>query len=107
MTANSISLRPPLWGIRGCPACAMLTWMSPEILIFVMLKGNDMTKAELDDWFFNLPVGWQMEITAIYINEDVATDADYDKFDRAVEEWWDDLDYEDQLAIYKNEEPSA
>ena len=24
MTANSISLRPPLWGIRGCPACAML-----------------------------------------------------------------------------------
>ena len=48
-----------------------------------------------------------MDITAIYINEDFATDADYEKFDRAVEEWWDDLDYEDQLAIYKNEEPSA
>jgi hypothetical protein len=66
-----------------------------------------MTKAELDDWFFSLPVCWQMDITAIYINEDVATDVDYEKFDRAVEEWWDDLDYEDQLAIYKNEEPSA
>lgn len=66
-----------------------------------------MTKVELDDWFFNLPVCWQMDIAAIYINEDVATDADYEKFDRAVEEWWDDLDYEDKLAIYKNEEPSA
>lgn len=48
-----------------------------------------------------------MEITAIYINEDVATDADYERFDLAVSEWWDDLDYEDKLAIYKNEEPSA
>lgn len=66
-----------------------------------------MTKVELDNWFFNLPAAQQMDITAIYINEDVATDADYDKFDRAVEEWWDDLDYEDQLAIYKNEEQSA
>ena len=66
-----------------------------------------MTKAELDDWFFSLPAAWQMDITAIYINEDTATDADYDKVDRAVEEWWDNLDYEDQLAIYKNEEPSA
>lgn len=66
-----------------------------------------MKEVELDNWFFNLPVSWQMEITAIYINEDVATDVDYDKFDRAVEEWWDDLDYEDKLAIYKSEEPSA
>lgn len=66
-----------------------------------------MKEVELDNWFFNLPVSWQMEITAIYINEDVATDADYGKFDRAVEEWWDDLDYDDKLAIYKSEEPSA
>ena len=63
-----------------------------------------MREIELDDWFFSLPVGWQMDITAIYINEDLATDADYDKFDRAVEDWWDDLDYEDKLAIYENEE---
>ena len=76
-------------------------------MISKIRKDKGMTKVELDDWFFNLPVGWQMEITAIYINEDTATDADYDKFDRAVEEWWDNLDYEDQLAIYKNEEPSA
>lgn len=66
-----------------------------------------MTPRELDNWFFNLPVSWQMDITAIYINEDVATDADYERFDLAVSEWWDDLDYEDKLAIYKNEEPSA
>lgn len=66
-----------------------------------------MKEVELDDWFFSLPAAWQMDITAIYINEDVATDADYEKFDRAVEEWWDDLDFEDKLAIYKNEEPSA
>jgi hypothetical protein len=66
-----------------------------------------MKEVELDNWFFNLPVSWQMEITAIYINEDVATDADYERFDLAVSEWWDDLDYEDKLAIYKSEEPSA
>jgi hypothetical protein len=66
-----------------------------------------MKEVELDNWFFNLPVSWQMEITAIYINEDVATDADYERFDLAVSEWWDDLDYEDKLAIYKSEESSA
>lgn len=66
-----------------------------------------MKEVELDNWFFNLPVSWQMDITAIYINEDVATDADYERFDLAVSEWWDDLDYEDKLAIYKSEEPSA
>ena len=66
-----------------------------------------MKEVELDNWFFNLPVSWQMEITAICINEDVATDADYERFDLAVSEWWDDLDYEDKLAIYKSEEPSA
>lgn len=66
-----------------------------------------MKEIELDNWFFTLPVSWQMEITAIYINEDTATDADYERFDLAVAEWWDDLDYEDKLAIYKNEEPSA
>ena len=66
-----------------------------------------MTKVELDDWFFNLPASRQMDITAICINEDAATDADYEKFDLAVAEWWDDLDFEDKLAIYKNEEPNA
>ena len=63
-----------------------------------------MREIELDDCFFSLPVGWQMDITAIYINEDLATDADYEKFDNAVAEWWDDLGYEDKLAIYENEE---
>ena len=62
-----------------------------------------MKKVELDDWFFSLPAAWQMDITAIYINEDVATDADYEKFDRAVEEWWNELDYDDKLAIYERE----
>ena len=66
-----------------------------------------MKEIELDDWFFSLPVCWQMDITAICINEDFATDADYEEFDNAVAEWWDDLDYEDKLAIYKNEEQSA
>jgi hypothetical protein len=60
-------------------------------------------ETDLDNWFFSLPAAWQMDITAIYINEDVATDADYDKFDRAVTEWWDSLAYEDKTDIYQNE----
>lgn len=62
-----------------------------------------MKEIELDDWFFNLPACWQMDITAIYMNEDVASDADYERFDNAVTEWWDDLSYEEKLYIYKNE----
>lgn len=63
-----------------------------------------MKEIELDDWFFNLPACWQMDITAIYMNEDAASDADYERFDNAVTEWWDSQDYETKLAIYKNEE---
>lgn len=62
-----------------------------------------MEKIELDDWFFNLDACWQMDITGIYMNEDTATDADYERFDNAVADWWDDLSYEDQLSIYENE----
>ena len=62
-----------------------------------------MKEIELDDWFFNLPACWQMDITAIYMNEDVASDADYERFDNAVADWWDDLSYEEKLYIYKNE----
>ena len=66
-----------------------------------------MNAIELDDWFFNLPACWQMDITGIYINEDLATDATYEKFDNAVADWWDDHSYEEKLYIYKTEEPSA
>ena len=63
-----------------------------------------MKEIDLDDWFFNLPACWQMGITAIYMNEDTATDADYERFDNAVADWWDSQDYETKLSIYENEE---
>lgn len=66
-----------------------------------------MNAIELDDWFFNLPARWQMDITGIYMNEDLATDITYERFDNAVTEWWDSHSYEEKLCIYKNEEPSA
>lgn len=63
-----------------------------------------MKEVELDNWFFSLPACWQMDITAIYINEDFATDADYEKFDNAIAEWWDSLTHDEKVAIYENEE---
>jgi len=62
-----------------------------------------MKQYELDDWFFDLPACQQMDITGIFINEDAATDTDYERFDLAVTDWWDNLDYYDKLAIYKAE----
>ena len=62
-----------------------------------------MSELELDDWFFNLPAVSQMDITAIFINEDTATEGDYLRFDLAVSRWWDNLDLTQKLAIYKNE----
>ena len=63
-----------------------------------------MTELELDDWFFNLPASWQMEIVPnCVIDEMTASDLDYEKFDEEVANWWDVLPYEEKLAIYKNE----
>ena len=63
-----------------------------------------MKEIDLDNWFFDLPACAQMDITAIYMNEDVATDADYERFDNAVADWWDGQDYETKLSIYESEE---
>lgn len=60
-----------------------------------------MNETELDDWFFDLPYYWQSDITGIYSHP--ITDADYERFDNAVADWWDDLSYEEKLCIYKNE----
>ena len=62
-----------------------------------------MKESALDDWFFNLDASWQMDITGIYMNEDTATDADYERFDNAVAQWWDEHSYEEKLAIIQNE----
>lgn len=57
----------------------------------------------LDLWFFNLPACQHKDITGIYIDEDVATETDYVRFDLAVSDWWDALSYWKKLAIYRNE----
>lgn len=62
-----------------------------------------MKQYELDDWFFDLPACQQMDITGIFINEDEATDVDYELFDNAVGDWWYSLTYEEKRDIYKNE----
>lgn len=62
-----------------------------------------MKEIELDDWFFCLPAGHQMDITGIYFNEDTAIDETYDAFDNAVADWWDSHDYDEKLAIYERE----
>lgn len=62
-----------------------------------------MKELELDNWFFNLPAVWQMEITAIFFNEETANDTTYEEFDNAIADWWDALDYEEKLIIYKRE----
>lgn len=62
-----------------------------------------MSDIELDMWFFSLPACAQMDITGIYMNEDAATETDYVKFDLAITDWWDALDYNEKTAIYKNE----
>lgn len=56
----------------------------------------------LNEWFFNLPASWQEEITGIHLPED-ATDADYEKFDDAVADWWDELTNDEKVRIYKTE----
>ena len=62
-----------------------------------------MKEIDLDIWFFDLPACWQMVITAIYMDEDTATDADYERFDNTVADWWDSQDYETKLEIYEHE----
>jgi hypothetical protein len=62
-----------------------------------------MKEIELDNWFFNLPACQQMDITGIRFNENTATDATYEKFDDAVTDWWDELDYEGKMLIYEME----
>ena len=62
-----------------------------------------MKEIELDEWFFNLPAYWQSEITGIAIDEDTATTYNYEMFDDAAAEWWDNLDYEEKQEIYNNE----
>jgi len=57
----------------------------------------------IDSWFFNEPACSQSDISGILFNEEYANDADYEKFDNAVAEWWDGLTYEEKLAIYKRE----
>lgn len=63
-----------------------------------------MNEIELDNWFFNLPADWQSDITKVPIDMDTATDAVYEKFDSAMEDWWDSHTYEEKLAIYEREE---
>ena len=63
----------------------------------------DMKEIDIDNWFFCLPACTQMDITGIYFNEDTAIDETYDAFDNAVADWWDELDYDDKLAIYERE----
>lgn len=62
-----------------------------------------MKEIELDEWFFNLSACWQSEITGITIDEDTATTYDYEVFDDAVAEWWDELLYEEKRYIYERE----
>ena len=59
---------------------------------------------EIDNWFFDLPAFWQSEITGIAIDEDNATDADYEDFDDAISDWWYNLDYTEKIRIYEEEE---
>lgn len=63
-----------------------------------------MSEIELDNWFFSLPACAQMDITGIYMYEDTATATDYDRFDLAVADWWDDLFYFEKEYIYEREE---
>lgn len=66
-----------------------------------------MKEIELDIWFYDLPAAWQEEITGINLTDYSATDdpkdPDYEYFDNAVANWWDELDYADKLAIYERE----
>ena len=60
-----------------------------------------MCEIDLDSWFFDLPAVYESELSGIPIDEDNATDADYEAFDLAVTEWWDGLWYEEKLKIYE------
>lgn len=66
-----------------------------------------MREIDLDLWFYDLPACWQEEITGIRLTDYFATDDPkdpcYEFFDNAVSYWWDCLDYDEKLAIYKNE----
>ena len=57
----------------------------------------------IDSWFFNEPACSQSDISGILFNEEYATETDYVRFDLAVVDWWDSLDYTEKLAIYKRE----
>ena len=72
-----------------------------------------MKEIELDIWFYDLPAGWQEEITGIKLSDYGVTDENdgtyeadpcYEFFDNAVSYWWDCLDYDEKLAIYEREE---
>ena len=76
-----------------------------------------MKEIELDVWFYNLPAGWQEEISGIKLSDYWVTDENdgtyedddpyydyyYEFFDNAVSYWWDCLDYDEKLAIYNRE----
>ena len=61
-----------------------------------------MKEIDLDIWFFNLPACLQSEITGIVIDEDNATTYDYEVFDDAVAEWWDNLDFDRKMDVYND-----
>jgi hypothetical protein len=60
-----------------------------------------MSETELDAWFFDLPACAQMILSGIYLDEDGATDADYERFDCRVTTWWDAFDYDEKLEVYE------
>ena len=66
-----------------------------------------MKEIELDIWFYDLPAAWQEEITGIKLTDYSATDdpkdPDYEYFDNAVADWWDELLYEEKRYIYERE----
>ena len=67
-----------------------------------------MKEIDLDIWFYDLPAAWQEEITGIKLTDYSATDdpkdPDYEYFDNAVADWWDELFYEEKWYIYEREQ---
>ena len=55
-----------------------------------------MNEIDLDIWFYDLPACQQMDIIGFHF-------ATYEKFHEIVNNWWDELDYENKLLIYEME----
>ena len=55
-----------------------------------------MNEIDLNIWFYDLPACQQMDIIGFHF-------ATYEKFHEIVNNWWDELDYENKLLIYEME----